>query len=155
MGFEVSKWHVLTWYYLKLISTFSLQLILKLLFCQHTQSLTFLTLGKLFHAGNKGSQCPCPGPSREPTHSCRSALYTWLPAVRCFRSSRRFAFFVVGVMSVLSCPFTNQFIFPQTTFSKMKTLSLEPIFHSSPKQFTAKVVSPSGNFSQPSWNQNS
>lgn len=62
VGFGLSNWPALLWFDVNVISPFSLQLLPTSPFGQHTQSLTFLTRGRLFHSANKGSQAPpCPG----------------------------------------------------------------------------------------------
>lgn len=101
VGFGVSTWQVLIWYHLKFISTFSLLLLLKLLFSQHTHLPSWHSPALSLRKQEQSSQSPPPRPGtpRQPPRSCHSALRLASNSP-CLCSQRCFAFFVVGVMSV-------------------------------------------------------
>lgn len=124
------------------LSTFSLLLSPPFLFSQHTQSLTFLTLGKLFHSGSKSSPCSCPAASGGPL---TTAMLCFTPGFQ-----QPLVSAVSGVLPSLllvwclcnPAPSLISSCFPRQNCLKMKTLPSELIFHSSPKQFTVKSSLP-------------
>lgn len=135
VGLGVSTWQALIWYHLKFISTFSLLLLLKLLFSQHTH----------LPSWHSASSFPPETRAVSPRLGDLQIASSQLPL--CFMPGFQQSLSLQLVMlCLLRCrcdicapsPFTNQFTFPQTTFWKWKYCPWKLAVHSSRQKFTFK-----------------